>query len=1345
MKRFLGIIFCLVAFFGFNSPLLAAMTDYCQSPPFLTTTAQPNVMMTIDVSGSMSWAASYGTWTATNIAQSYDATKTYEGYFIPAKVYKTVSGIWTETADSESCTLTYNTYHYGGGGIYNYLNWFDISGTCSGNKLNFALMARIDLVRWAMTGGNPASCSGTKTFDKNNCDPELWQQPGNAGKVGSVCNDTIGGCILLTNDGTRVKVPWSRVYDGLAFQFKQLSPLPRLGAMFFSGSGIRSAGKVYIGDFTAPNTTSTEFPYINLITSINSSAPSGGTPTGPAMWDTFNYFKQTAPQYGGLAVQAGSGDRWKNPMYVCDGGGANCILTPCAKNFTILMSDGSWNSPSCSIDTTGSDPVMPAYQMHTGFTNAATNVATNVNAVYAMGLFLGGTGEASLKNVAMYGAFNTSGKTWPGSLTGYPQGTCNMDDCGAGKGSGCTPLPTSSSDWDANGNNIPDSFYNASDATGIKQTIMNAILDILKKASSGTAVSVLSSSEGSGANLMQALFYPSRSFANGTEVSWTSDLMSYWYYLDPYFKSSQIREDTVREDAAYTLLDLKQDYITNFAFDSSENKTLAQRWWDSTGTGTSLTDMGKVSIENTLPIWRAGYSLWQTDPAARNIKTTVNGSSLIDFTSAYYTTLDDFLGQTASSVEANTTINYVRGYDCVDAAGTAFGECGTTYPNKIGRNRTVTSSVCSSRKNPCSSNADCPSGDTCVAETGVWKLGDIISSTPRIMGPSALNTFNMPSPFGYNDQSYNDFIKSYDYKNRELVFVGANDGMLHAFRLGNLLQNWSGKKWYEVARQEGNLGAGGIGTEKYAFIPKNVLPYLRYLYDDNYCHLYLADGPITLTDASINEPSTCTLLDYWNCPKQTTMQAAPFENFVDPAKTSWRATLIGSMGIGGATCDAASPDADRISTPLTVAGTPTGWSSYFALDVTDQTTPRLLWEFNNPDLGVTNIGPAIVRVAKKECAISKATCIADSDCGDTTVNGKCAKAKRCEISNAVCLSNGDCGDINVNGSCVEENGRWFAILASGSTGPITTKEFKGTSDKNLRLFVLDLKTGTLLRTIDTLIPSAFAGSISTSALDLEKDRPSDSGTYQDDAVYIGYVQNTTSGGVLRLVINDDLNHNNWTVSKVIDGIGPVTTSVVNLIDRRNQKLWLYFAEGRYFYKQDDPTTQRRLFGIQEPCFNATGNSVAGCTSTLTVTDLKDQTTTPSSTLLATDKGWYIKMNAPTGSLSAERVISNPTPDPLGAVYFLSFAPTADICGFGGTTYLWALDYGTGGKVRFVMQGKALVQVSTGEIKELTLSSAFTENEERKSAGFLGIPPTGQGLMVVTNPAPIRKFMHVQEQ
>lgn len=1349
MKTFLRIFLCLTAFFGFNSPLFAAMEDYCQSPPFLATTAKPNIMMTIDASGSMAWCGynpkadkTVCCNTAGGCGWTFKGTE--EGYFRPDILYQYNAGAaqWEETAAGaatacpgrESDISTANKY----------------MGAC----LNFNYMSRTDLVRWAMTGGTPASCTGTKTFNKSECDPELWGQPGNGGKVGSVCNDTIGGCILLTSKGIQVKVPWSRMNDSLASQFKTLSIQPRMGAMFYSDTNVRADGQVFMGDFTAPNSTSTTFPYINLITAINSTAPAGGTPTGPAMVDTLNYFRQTATQYDGLPVQSGDGDRWKNPMYVCDGGGANCILTSCAKNFVILMSDGSWNSPGCSIDTANADPVKPAYVMHTGFTNAATNIATNVSSVYAIGLFMGGTGLQSLKNTAMYGSFNTSGRTWPGSLGGYPDDTCVMDDCGNGKGSGCENLPASSPDWDANADNIPDTFYNASDAAGIKQTIKDAVMDALKKASSGTAVSVLSSGGKSGANLMQALFYPKRLFASGTELSWTSDLMNYWYYMDPYFTYSQIREDTVREGAvdadatsdAYTLLDLKQDYVTQFKYSDIQKKTLAERWQDTTGKGAPLTAKPEVAIEEAIPVWRAGFNLWWTDPAVRNIKTSINGSTLIDFTTDNYAALDDYLEQTASVAAAKKTINYVRGYDYATAAGEYKTATPVTCAEgvagcfQIGRNRTVAAKVCSARRTPCNSDADCPGAGigSCVSETHVWKMGDIISSTPRIMGPGNLHPFHIPAPVGYNDQTYKNFLASNDYKNRDTVFVGANDGMLHAFKIGKILNDWSGRKWYEVARIEGVPGAGGVGSEKYAFIPKNALPYLQHLYNVDYCHINMVDGPIAVADAPINKPSTCTLPDYWDCPKLTTTSLCSITTTkacntfadcpsgescistgnVDFAKTSWRTTLIGSMGIGGATCAAA--DADRIKTPFSVSGNPAGWSSYFALDVTDQATPQLLWEFTNADLGVTNVGPAIIKIGGND--------------------------KRCATSNDVCTTDLQCAPVLTKGSCVNTNGRSFAILASGATGPITSLEFKGTSDQNLRLFILDLKTGALLRTIDTGIANAFAGSISSGTLDLERDKSSNSGNYQDDVLYIGYVKGTTNGGVLRLVINDDLNFENWKVSSVIENIGPVTTSVANLIDRRNGKLWLYFAEGRYHYKADDLTNQRKLFGIEEPCFDAANNSISpDCITKRTLLELKDQTTTPSAALTGAQKGWYINLNAAASPLSAERVISNPTATILGAIYFLSFAPSDDICALGGKTYLWAFDYKTGSKVTFIMQGKALVQVSTGEVKELKLSEVFTQNDNRKTDGFFGVPPVGEGLVITTNPPPLKKLMHVQER
>ena len=82
----------------------------------------------------------------------------------------------------------------------------------SGNHLNFNNMHRIDLIRWALTGGRPTTCT---SFASNKCDPELWKTNTGAGLVGSVCNDSLdldgdgvadGGCILSLDNGNNVYV-----------------------------------------------------------------------------------------------------------------------------------------------------------------------------------------------------------------------------------------------------------------------------------------------------------------------------------------------------------------------------------------------------------------------------------------------------------------------------------------------------------------------------------------------------------------------------------------------------------------------------------------------------------------------------------------------------------------------------------------------------------------------------------------------------------------------------------------------------------------------------------------------------------------------------------------------------------------------------------------------------------------------------------------------------------------------------------------------------------------------------------------------------------------------------------
>ncbi len=316
----------------------------------------------------------------------------------------------------------------------------------------------------------------------------------------------------------------------------------------------------------------------------------------------------------------------------------------------------------------------------------------------------------------------------------------------------------------------------------------------------------------------------------------------------------------------------------------------------------------------------------------------------------------------------------------------------------------------------------------------------------------------------------------------------------------------------------------------------------------------------------------------------------------------------------------------------------------------------------------------------------------------------------------------------------------------------------------MRLFVLDLKTGALLRKIDTGVANAFGSSLYNATLDTDRNDQYSAGFYKDDTLYVGYTEcadstpvagsTWTKGGVLRLVTKENANPDQWAVSKVIDNIGPVTAAITKLQDRSNGKLWLYFGSGRYFYKTgtslDDPgdgseTTKRKLYGIQEPCYSSTTNDIdEACSSMVSTATLQDSSPNDITTLAAGKTGWYIDLDVPGSGYMQERLITDPLAVFSGVVFFTTFKPSSDICAVGGSTYIWAIDYKTGGASAALL-GKALLQVSTGEIKELTLESAFTEKGGRRSAAITGVPPKGQGLSVLLAPKPLRKILHMQEK
>lgn len=122
-------------------------------------------------------------------------------------------------------------------------------------------------------------------------------------------------------------------------------------------------------------------------------------------------------------------------------------------------------------------------------------------------------------------------------------------------------------------------------------------------------------------------------------------------------------------------------------------------------------------------------------------------------------------------------------------------------------------------------------------------LGDIVNSDPAYVGTDDYGYRILDGDGGDEGLNYSTFRASSAYLNRtKMLYVGANDGMLHAFD-------------------------AETGVEKFAFVPNEVIPALNQLTDPDYNHRYFVDGAPRAGDAYLN--------------------------------STWKTVLLGSTGAGG--------------------------------------------------------------------------------------------------------------------------------------------------------------------------------------------------------------------------------------------------------------------------------------------------------------------------------------------------------------------------------------------------------------------------------------------------------------
>ena len=174
----------------------------------------------------------------------------------------------------------------------------------------------------------------------------------------------------------------------------------------------------------------------------------------------------------------------------------------------------------------------------------------------------------------------------------------------------------------------------------------------------------------------------------------------------------------------------------------------------------------------------------------------------------------------------------------------------------------------------------------------------------------------------YGDKTYEEFYKKYRYR-RQVVYVGSNGGMLHAFNAGFYTDTPLEPTGPRVPRFEKSRDGETkhkLGAELWAYIPHNLLPHLRWLMNERYADPITSGVHIAGVDL-----------------KPRIFDARIFEDDEDHPY-GWGTVLVAGMRLGGAEIQVdvkkSGNDSDRIRTMS---------SAYIIMDITNPEKHRCYW------------------------------------------------------------------------------------------------------------------------------------------------------------------------------------------------------------------------------------------------------------------------------------------------------------------------------------------------------------------------------------------------------------------
>jgi type IV pilus assembly protein PilY1 len=387
------------------------------------------------------------------------------------------------------------------------------------------------------------------------------------------------------------------------------------------------------------------------------------------------------------------------------------------------------------------------------------------------------------------------------------------------------------------------------------------------------------------------------------------------------------------------------------------------------------------------------------------------------------------------------------------------------------------------------------------------------------------------------------------------------------------------------------------GTEKWAYIPSFVLPNMYQLADVNYAgnHVFMVDGSPVAGDIYVN--------------------------------SAWKTILIGGLNSGG--------------------------RGYYALDITNPESPKLLWEFSETDLGLTFGNPIISKM---------------------------------------------------------QDGTWVVMFSSGYNNV-------SSGDGNGHLYVLNANTGAKILKLDTNINGSPAGSSSTpSGLAKINNYVASDVDNTTQVVYGGDLRGNVWRFDINSFVKPYLSGMQVAQLKIGTTVQPITSkpALTEVTYNGLKYKVIYVGTGEYLGTTDlGNTNTQTIYALKDNWDTVGLGDVRSATNPAMVVQKASTgkssaggniiTGTANAVNWTTGIGWYLDLIN-----SGERVNINPQ-IVLNALYVGTNIPNSDTCNAGGTSWLYKLDIATGSALTTSPDSALAVSLGNTLIVGLTNVQLTTKN------------------------------------